>query len=127
MLAHGVGEIRARLHVLPHLDQHALEDLVVLLRAEDLQALHQGQTGVDHDGELPREDGDGLGRDAATPLRQRDLLPLFFDRGDDDLLPPHRIDDGVFRVGDQHTSLGLSVPRCALPLECRHVVPPPGS
>src|SRR5262249_42098305 len=67
---------------------------------------------------------DRLRRNAAAELRQSDLLALFLDGGDDDLLPPHDGDDGIFRVRHQHARLGLSVPRGAFPLECRHLNPP---
>ena len=36
--------------------------------AEDLEALHERQAGVDHDGELAREDGDELGGDACRRI-----------------------------------------------------------
>ena len=40
------------------------------------------------------------------------------------LLPPHHGDDGVFGVGHLHAAGRLTVPRCPLPLECRHASAP---
>jgi hypothetical protein len=62
------GASASRRRATPALDVAAcLEDdgreiLVLLLAAEDVQALHERQAGVDHHGELPREDGQALGR-----------------------------------------------------------------
>ena len=58
--------------------------------AQDLEALHQRQAGVDHHRELPREDRDLLAADAAAELGQGELLALLGDRGDDDLLLAQR-------------------------------------
>ena len=67
----------------PRLDVHARlldgrrQALVRLFLGQQLQTLHQRQAGVDHDGELPREDREAARGDAAVPLflarRQRDL------------------------------------------------------
>src|SRR5205085_3038461 len=89
MLAHRVGQTRAGLDVLPDLNQRTFEYLVILLATEDLEALDERETGVDHYGELPREDRDRLRRNFAAELRDGDLFALLFDGGDDDLLPPH--------------------------------------
>ena len=44
VLAHGVGEGGPALHVHPGLLEDLGEGLVLLLRPQDLQALHEGQT-----------------------------------------------------------------------------------
>ena len=88
VLAHGVGEAGAALDVHAGLLEDLGEGLVLLLAAQDLQALHEGQTGVDHDRELAHEDGEVLGGDAAAELGQGDLLALLLDRGDQDLVAP---------------------------------------
>ena len=78
---------------------------VLLLVAQDLEALDQRETGVDHHRELPGEDRDLLAADAAAQLRKGELLPLLRDGGDDDLLPAERGDDRVLVLGDQHAFL----------------------
>ena len=75
VLAHGVGQAGPALHVHARLLQDLGEVLVLLLGAQDLQALHEGQPGVDHDRELAGEDGQVLGGHAAAELGQRDLSP----------------------------------------------------
>ena len=62
VLAHRLGEGRARLDVLAHGEDDLLEESAVLLAAEDLEALHERQAGVDHDRELAREDREALRR-----------------------------------------------------------------
>src|ERR1044071_6012306 len=51
VLPHGVGEGSAAFHVHARLLQDLREGLVLLLAAQDLEALDQGETGVDHDRE----------------------------------------------------------------------------
>jgi hypothetical protein len=48
VFAHRVGEGGAGFHVILDGGDHLLEGRVGLLLAENLQALHQRQTGVDH-------------------------------------------------------------------------------
>ena len=119
MLAHRVREVRARFDVLPDLDQRALEDFVLLLRREDLQALHEGQAGVDHDRELTREDRHHLRWHSSAELRKGDLFALFLDRGSFDALTAQHRDRRIFVVGCQNSRLCLSRP-CPLPLKSRH-------
>ena len=119
MLAHRVREVRARFDVLPDLDQRALEDFVLLLRCEDLQALHEGQAGVDHDRELTREDRHHLRWHSSAELRKGDLFALFLDRGSFDALTAQHRDRRIFVVGCQNSRLCLSRP-CPLPLKSRH-------
>ena len=123
VLAHGVGQAGAALHVHAGLLQDLGEGLVVLLAAQDLQALHEGQAGVDHDGELAGEDGEILGGDAAAQLGQGDLLALLLDRGDEDLLAAEQGHDGFLVVGHALAGDGLAFPRLALPDESGHRPP----
>ena len=80
----------------------AREVLVLFLRAEDLETLHERQAGVDHHRELAREDGEVLGGDGlGRELLRRRLGGLLLDRvdlRDEDLLAPQRRDRGVHRV-----------------------------
>ena len=100
VLPEGVGEGGARLHVLPDGQDDLLERLVVLLRPEDLEALHEGEARVDHDRELPREDGEALGVHLpGAELRDGELLAPLLDRGDLDLAPAQVGDREVLRVG----------------------------
>ena len=62
MLLHRVGQRRAAFDVGARLQNDGREVLVLFLRAEDLEALHERQAGVDHHRELPREDREVLGR-----------------------------------------------------------------
>ncbi len=56
------ASVRARFDVAAHLLQRFLEGRVRMLLADGIEALDQRQTGVEHDRELPGEDGDlGLG------------------------------------------------------------------
>ena len=88
MLAHRVGEARAGLDVLADLHERALEGLVFLLAAEDLEALHERQTGVDHDRELPGEDRDELRRNLPPNFGTAISFPFSLTAVTIDLLPP---------------------------------------
>src|SRR4029077_16665425 len=69
-------------------DQHLLKRLILLLARQNLQALHEWQTGIDHDRKLASEDCEFFGVHAAAEgwnieflpllghLRRRDLLAL---------------------------------------------------
>ena len=60
---------------------------MLLLLSQDLEALNERQTGVEHDRELPGEDRHPLGVDPARELGQElELLAFLADRGDVDLL-----------------------------------------
>ena len=87
----------------------SLEVPVLLLLAEDLQALHERQAGVEHHRELAGEDRDAAC--AATPRRQarheRDLAALLLMRRDLDLLAAQRRHGGVAGVGEQDSLLEL--------------------
>ncbi len=55
--AHGIGKGRATLDGRAHAGQAFPESLIFLIRAQNLQALHQRQAGIDHDRKLAKEDG----------------------------------------------------------------------
>src|SRR5262249_21713772 len=96
------------------------EVLVLLLAAQDLQALHEGQAGVDHDRELAREDGQVLRGDAAPELRERYLLALLLDRRDQDLVAAQEGHHRFLVLRVAFPGHHLAVPGLALPDECRH-------
>jgi hypothetical protein len=74
-----------------------VERLTLLVRRENLQTLHQRQTGIDHDRELPEKDGDVLGLDLARPEgRHGELFPLLPHRSRRDPLPPQLLHQNVF-------------------------------
>ena len=126
-LLHRVGERRARLDVGPRLQDDRGEVLVLLLRAEDVEALHERQAGVDHDRELAGED-----RQVLRPTTFLPILPAFAfgrrvrlrlgrrDPRDHDLLAPQRRDRGVHRVGDALAADRLSGARPSRICKCRH-------
>ena len=60
---HGVGQSGAAFHRGAHAGQRLLEGRVLLVGGQNFQTLHQGKAGVDHDRELPKEDGNVLGLD----------------------------------------------------------------
>ncbi len=130
MLAHRVGQRRAALDVGPRLQDDGGEVLVLLLGAEDLEALHEGQAGVDHHRELPREHREVLRRGllpqlAGLGLRRRRgrLLLGRVDPRDEDLLAPERGDRRVHRVGGPLAAHRLSRARPSGVCESRHVLP----
>ena len=61
---HRLGQRHAAFDVGAGLQNDLREVLVLLLVAENVEALHERQAGVDHDRELPREDGEVLRRHA---------------------------------------------------------------
>ena len=109
------------LDVLPHLEDDGGKILVRLLLAEDVETLDEGQAGVDHDRELPREDREVLRRHALARLgRVRPGLGLGFslcrrlgriDACHHDLLAAQRRDSRVHRVGYTLASDRLSSTR----------------
>ena len=90
------------------------EVLVLFLRAENLEALHERQAGVDHHRELAGEDRQVLRRRPSCRVlpvlafvgRLRLLLGRS-DPRDQDLLAPQRGDRRVHRVGDALAGDGL--------------------
>ncbi len=109
VLAHGVGEARATLDVHPSLLEDSRERLVLLLTAQDLETLDEGQTRVDHDGELPDEDREVLGRNASPELRDGDFLALLLDGRDEDLVAPQEGESGLAALGRLLPGDGLAV------------------
>ncbi len=106
------------------------EVLVLFLGAENLEALHQRQAGVDHHRELPREHREVLRRDLLPELPGLRLgrggRRLLLGRGnprDENLLTPERGDGRVHRVGTALTADRLSRPRPSRVCESRHVLP----
>src|SRR5208283_1098250 len=53
---HGSRQCTAAFDGSPRAGQDLLKGLVFLLGREDFETLHQRETGIDHHGELPRED-----------------------------------------------------------------------
>ncbi len=73
----------------PHAGQRLLEGRVLLVGGQNFETLHQRKSGVDHDRELPEEDGDVLGLDlAGAESRHDEFLALFPDRARRDALAP---------------------------------------
>src|ERR1700733_3781785 len=87
VLLHGGGKSGASFDRAAHAIENLLESDVFLLSSENLQALHQGQTGVNHDGELAGEDGQLLRVHAAAKRGDIEFLALFGELADGDLLP----------------------------------------
>ena len=81
MLAHGVGHRVPGLNVKHHVAHHCRQRLVLALLGQNVQRLHQWQTGVDHRGELTRKDHDIAHTDTATRLLGTHLLFIDFDNG----------------------------------------------
>src|SRR5580658_4090178 len=86
-LLHGGGKSGAAFDRAAHAIQNLLEGDVLLLSCENLQALDQGQAGVNHDRKLAGEDGQFLGVHAAAEGRNIEFLALFGKLADGDLLP----------------------------------------
>ena len=76
--AHGIGQGCAALDRGADAEQRLLEEVVLLVVAEDLQALHQGKAGIDHHRELAEEDGLLLGLDRAADLHVEIEAGAFF-------------------------------------------------
>jgi len=86
MMTVGVGDRVARLHVEHHLPHHGAQGLVLALAGQDVERLHQRQAGVDHRGELTREDHDVTHGDLAHALAGR--RPGLVDLDNGEPLPP---------------------------------------
>src|SRR5208337_1335650 len=80
ILAHGIGQRGTTFDGGPDPEQRFLEAGILLVGAENLQALDQWQAGVNHDGELAEEYRDILDLDlAGAKGRQGKLLALLPD------------------------------------------------
>ena len=103
MLLHRIRQRRAAFDVAASRENDLREVLVLFLRAEDLETLHERQAGVDHDRELAREDRQVLRvRPFCADLAWRPWR-RFLDRvdlRDEDLLAAQRGDRRVHRFGD---------------------------
>ena len=70
VLLHGGGKRGAAFDRGAHATENLLEGFVLLLVGENLQALHQRKTGVNHHRELAGEDGQFLGVHAARRRKE---------------------------------------------------------
>ena len=128
VLSHGVSERLSAFDVGSRLEDHGREVLVLLLAAENVEALHERQPRVDHHRELPDEHRQVLGRDLLPELpRLRGLLGrrlgLRLGRRDPrhhDLLAPKGRDGSVHRVGRAFTAHRLSSASASRIGKCRH-------
>src|SRR5262249_55499742 len=104
--------------------QHFLKRLVFLLAGENLQALHQRKTGIDHDRKLARENGQLLRGDAAAEAWDIELLALLAHLRRRDLLTLEKAREfGLARRGHDaaHTGTGAIGPAIFV---IRHCYPP---
>src|SRR5690606_26192563 len=72
-------ECRTFFDVGADLTQNILKERILLLFGENVETLNERQTGIDHNGELPRENGEFLRFDlfAASKFGDRDLAAFF--------------------------------------------------
>jgi hypothetical protein len=126
--AHGGGQRRALLHVLPRLAEGLREELVVLLLREDFQTLDEREARVDHHGELAREDRQLLGLDLAAlgELGDGHLAPLLLDGGEHHLLAPQELAQRLAVVGHALADHHLAEPVAAFENVCGHLRTPRG-
>ena len=97
ILPHGVGQSRAAFDGGPHAGQRLLKGRVFLVGRQNFQALHQRQSGIDHDRELAEEDRDVLGLDLARAEGGHDkFLALFANGAGGDALAPQRLRQRLF-------------------------------
>src|SRR5580692_9207298 len=89
-LFHGGGQSGAAFDRSAHAIENLLEGDVLLLSSENLQALDEGQSGVNHHRELAREDGQLLGVHPAAEGRNIEFLALLRELADVDLLSRQR-------------------------------------
>jgi hypothetical protein len=83
---HRLAQRRTAFHVGHDFRDRILEELLLGLLRQDVQALHHGQAGVDHGRKLAREDADVLHRYAVLARHlEGELRTLLAHRGDDDL------------------------------------------
>src|SRR5450830_518947 len=98
VLGERVGEADAGLYVGADLADDLGELLVGSLLLEDVQAAQHREAGVDHGGELPREDGEVLGFDAAADLDLADAALDLVEVEDGEALVAQRGGDGGFAL-----------------------------
>ena len=121
--AERVAEGRALLHVRLHVAQDDLEELVVRLVPEDVEALHDGQTGVDHRREEAREGDQIFLADARADLEVCPL-GLLLDLGRVELLGAQARLDRVLGLGLHHALPDLSGLTSGFPCELGHIQSP---
>jgi hypothetical protein len=124
-LPHRIGQRGAALHRGSRLQDDLGEVLVVFLVAENIEALHERQPGVDHHRELAGEHGQGLGGDLLGRLAGGRLLFLLLgfrlgrgDAGDHDLVTPQRGNGRVHVVRRLFAGDGLAAARSTRVCEC---------
>ena len=117
--AQRVAEGRALLDARLHVAQDGREVLVVRLPLQDVEALHDGQAGVDHRGEEAREGDDVLVADARAEL-EAERLALLLDLRRLELLRTQPLVDRVLRLGLHRALADLPRPRSRLPDEFGH-------
>ena len=126
VLLHRVRERCAGLDVGPRRQDRLGEVLVFLLRAENLETLHERKPGVDHDGELPREYREVLRVDLLPELALLrgascgSLLLRCRNARHHDLLAPKRRDRRIGVVSDALAVDGLSSACPSRKCKCRH-------
>jgi hypothetical protein len=99
--------------------ERRLKNLVLLLVREDIEALHEGQSRVDHRRELAREDDDLLRFHPGTELEGRERTPFFHLDRVELLLAQARLDRGLV-VGLHHSFSELAGARPRLPRKICH-------
>ena len=122
-----LGKSRTPFNVTSHFLDDFLEGRVLLLVAENLQALNQRQARINHRRELPREDDEILGYDLLFQETNvfRNVLRLGLNRNRRKHLPAKRGHDGFF-VRRLHDALRHgSMSRLTLPGIDRHCPSPP--
>ena len=118
ILAHGIGQGGSALHRGTHAVQRFLERGVLLVGRKNFQTLHQRQSGIDHDRELPEEDGDVLGLDLPGSERGKGkLLTLFAHRTGRDALTAQLLQQHILVGGYPFSSDLLA--RCTLSRKCK--------
>ena len=100
---------------------------VLCLLRQNVQALHEGKTRVDHRRELSREDYDVASRDPRTKLKRELLRLLLNSDGDQPLLVEKSNDVFLFRKLDLALFDVAARRRAGTPIESRHIGLPTGS
>ena len=125
MLAHRVGQRGALFDRGSRLVDDLGEILVFFLTAENVEALHERQPGVDHHGELAGEHRQVLGPDRSCFPALLRLVGFGLDRrdlGDEDAVASQCRHRGIHRLGDPLAVDGLSPSRSTRICKSRHIV-----
>ena len=117
--AQRVAERRALLDARFDVAQDVREELVVGLPLQDVEALHDGQTGVDHRREEAREGDDVLVADAGADL-EGERLELLLDLRRLELLRAEARVDRLFGLGLHGALAQLTAARACFPGEFGH-------